>query len=223
MPWAGDTGWGSRWGQDRRDRLAYLAVLRRSSTYTLRAKVLRAVARRGGRGGWRSAAVGGARLLLWLPAALCVVLQLVQAHRSGCGVAPPAGWPGLPADMIDTDGKHRLASAPTPRSAAASAGRVAAWVTTDVLPVARLVVLAAAVGHFASTPLRSSPTTPGSTPMSAAGRPGTRSLRWVSGPLTAGAGQRGGPARRTGARTAGWPPSSACCPCWSRSGSTTPT
>ena len=38
------TAWGSRWGQSRRNRLAYLTMLRRSSAYNLRATAVRAVA-----------------------------------------------------------------------------------------------------------------------------------------------------------------------------------
>jgi signal transduction histidine kinase len=182
------SGWGSRWGQGRRDRLAYLAMLRRSSTYQLRATAVRCVA---------VAAVGAglvnsdrwlSALLLWLPAAVCVVLQLVQAHQERVD-SLPRRWPAtaLHADLSRKNGRHDIAVETYAEIAAGLLLVVlAAWVVTDLPPLLRLVMLAAAVGHFTSTACVIFTDHAWFNP-DERGRPAWHEmLRWVSGPLTAG-------------------------------------
>ncbi len=146
-------GWGSRWGQGRRDRLAYLAMLRRSSTYNLRSLALRVVA---------VAAVGAASvqseqwllaLALWLPAASLVVLQLAKARHEHAG-SLPRWWPAsaLYADVSHKNGRHDLAlETYTEMVAGLLLVAIASWVATDLPSPARVAALAAAVGHFVCT------------------------------------------------------------------------
>ena len=181
-------GWGSRWGQSRRDRLAYLTMLRRSSAYNLRATAVRAVA---------VAAVGTGVLhadrwllavALWLPAAVCVVLQLVEAHHERAE-SLPRRWPAtvLHAELSRKNGRHDIAVETYAEIASGLLLVVlTAWVVTDLPPLLRLLMLVAAVAHFASTACAIFTDHAWFNP-DEGGRPVWHEvLRWVSGPLTAG-------------------------------------
>jgi hypothetical protein len=181
------TAWGSRWGQSRRNRLAYLTMLRRSGAYNLRATAVRAVA---------VATVGTAALhsrswplalALCLPAAACVLLQLIQSHHERTESLPRL-WPAtvLYAEMSRKNGRHTIAV----ETYMEIVGGlllvvVAAWVVPDLPPLLRLVLLAAAVGHFACTACTIFTDHAWFNP-DERGRPAWHEvLRWVSGPLTA--------------------------------------
>lgn len=180
-------GWGSRWGQSRRDRLAYLAMLRRSSSYSLRSAALRAVALVVVATGAVHSDRWSLALLLWLPAAGCLALQLLQAHHERVG-STPRFWPAtaLHAELSRKNGRHDIAV----ETYVEIAGglllvALAAWVVTDVAPVLRLVLLAAAVGHFVCTTATIFTDHAWFNP-DERGRPVWHEvLRWVSGPLTA--------------------------------------
>ncbi|CAA9306396.1 MAG: hypothetical protein AVDCRST_MAG61-1461 [uncultured Friedmanniella sp.] len=146
-------GWGSSLGRRRRDRLAYLTILRRSSDYNLRATTLRGVA-------VLLIAVGVVvsehrwpALLLCLPAAAAVALQLLQAHHERAQSSPRL-WPltALQADIQRANGRHKM---PVETWCELVAGlllvAVPAWVATDLPPALRLGLLVAAVSSFAST------------------------------------------------------------------------
>jgi hypothetical protein len=180
--------WGSRWGQSRRNRLAYLTMLRRSSAYNLRSTALRTVA---------VSAVGTAALhsegwalalALCLPAAACVALQLLQSHHERTESLPRL-WPAtvLYAEMSRKNGRHTIAV----ETYMEIVGGlllvvVAAWVVPDLPPLLRLVLLVAAVGHFVCTACAIFTDHAWFNP-DERGRPVWHEvLRWVSGPLTAG-------------------------------------
>ena len=181
-------GWGSRWGQSRRDRLAYLTMLRRSSAYNLRATAVRAVA---------VAAVGTGvlhserwllGLLLWLPAVVVVALQLVQSHHERAASLPRL-WPAtaLHAELSRKNGRHDIA---VETYAEIVAGLLlvvlTSWVVTDLPDLLRLLLLVAAVGHFTSTACAIFTDHAWFNP-DERGRPvWHEALRVVSGPLTAG-------------------------------------
>ena len=147
------TGWGSSWGRHRRDRLAYLAVLRRSSTYNLRAASVRGLAVLLVGVGVVVSDHRWPALLLCLPAASCFALQLVQAHHERAQSAP-RHWPvtALQANVNRANGRHTV---PVETWLELVAGlllvAVPAWVATDLPPALRLGLLVAAVGSFAST------------------------------------------------------------------------
>lgn len=181
-------GWGSRWGQSRRDRLAYLTMLRRSSGYHLRSTVLRAAAVVTVAAGAVQSERWSLALLLWLPAASCVALQLLQAHHERAESAPRV-WPAtaLQAELSRKNGRHDIAV----ETYVEIAGglllvALAAWVVTDLPPALRLVLIAAAVGHFVCTTSAIFTDHAWFNP-DERGRPAWHEvLRWVAGPLTAG-------------------------------------
>ena len=119
---------------------------------------------------------------------MCVVLQLVQAHHERAE-SLPRRWPAtaLHADLSHKNGRHAIAvETYTEIGGGLLLVVVAAWVATDLPPALRLVVLAAAVGHFASTSCAIFTDHAWFNPAER-GRPGWHEvLRWVSGPLTAG-------------------------------------
>ena len=102
-------GWGSSLGRRRRDRLAYLTILRRSSDYNLRATTVRGVAVLVVAGGVVASEHRWPALLLCLPAAAVVALQLLQAHQERVQSTPRL-WPLtiLRADMQRTNGRHKM-------------------------------------------------------------------------------------------------------------------
>ena len=104
------TAWGSRWGQSRRNRLAYLTMLRRSSAYNLRSTAVRAVAVTGVGTAALHSEHWALALALCLPAAACVVLQLVQSHHERAESLPRL-WPAtaLYAEMSHKNGRHTIA------------------------------------------------------------------------------------------------------------------
>ncbi|GAA1426705.1 hypothetical protein GCM10009616_01930 [Microlunatus lacustris] len=181
-------GWGSRWGQSRRGRLAYLTMLRRSGTYALRSIALRAVVVVAVATGVVHSDHRLLALALWLPAAACVLLQLLQAHHERTG-STPRFWPAtaLHAELSRKNGRHDIAFETYVEIAGGLLLVVlAAWVVTDLPPLLRLVLLTAAVGHFACTACTIFTDHAWFNP-DERGRPVWHEvLRWVSGPLTAG-------------------------------------
>ena len=146
-------GWGSNWGHRRRDRLAYLTILRRSSLYNLRAATVRGVAFLVVGSGVLLSQHRWPALLLCLPAAACVVLQLLQSHHEHAHTRPRL-WPltALQANRSRANGHHTM---PVETWVEIAAGlllvAVPAWVATDLPPALRLALLVAAVSSVAST------------------------------------------------------------------------
>ncbi len=181
-------GWGSQWGRSRRDRLAYLAMLRRSSVYNLRSLSLRVVA---------VAAVGAASLnsrhwlavlVLCLPATACLVLQTVKARHEHAG-SLPRRWPAtaLYAEVSHKDGRHEL---PLETYTELVSGlllvAVASWVATDLPPLVRVVALAGAVGHLVCTSCAIFTDHAWYNPEEADRPVWHEVVRWFCGPVTAG-------------------------------------
>ena len=142
-------------GRQRRNRYAYLALLRRSSEYSLRSSAVRAVAvvvaaiaGTTSRWGWL-VALGCA-----VPALGCYLLWANERHMR-LGTRPRFWLSRLYLqNVVRTDGRHRL-SLGSYFDLAGSVLLIAApaWVATDAPVVARLIMLAAGTVFFVSSAL----------------------------------------------------------------------
>ncbi|HWJ52695.1 MAG TPA: hypothetical protein VNT24_04885 [Propionibacteriaceae bacterium] len=146
---------GARLSRHRRHRIAYLALLRRSSRYAMRTWLLRVIALVV----IATLSIGSSRSL---PAiALCLIaslgtflLWLDQWHTRQH--TEPRFWltKVYRHNIARTDGRHRLSLGSyieIPESCVLIA--IPSWVTTDLPLWARLIMLAAAVGFFISVAL----------------------------------------------------------------------
>lgn len=148
-------GLGSRLSQHRRSRIAYLALLRRSSAYTMKALrthiaaiLVVAVCSLGSRhAGWAIA--------LCLVASLGSSLLWTNERHLHRGTQPRT-WLSRAylRNAIDTDGRHRLSLGSyieIPEAFILIA--IPSWVTTDNLLWLRLIMLTAGMAFFVSTAL----------------------------------------------------------------------
>lgn len=146
-------GWGSSWGRRRRDRLAYLTVLRRSSAYNLRAATVRGVAVLVVGGGALLSQRRWPALLLCLPGGRLRGAPAAAVHHEHAHTRPRfCPLTALQANRSRANGHHTM---PVETWVEVAAGLllvgVLAWVTTDLPPALRLGLLVAAVSSVAST------------------------------------------------------------------------
>lgn len=181
-------GVGDRLGRSRRDRLAYLTMLRRSGPYNLRSTGVRSVMLLVLLGLSATSRQWHLALLLSLPALAAAAVQLLQAYREQTGSQSRLRLVlALRRNSRRTHGRHAIAW----QTHAEIVGGlllvvVASWVVTDAPPAARLAVLVAAAVHFASTSLAVFTDQAWYNPAEA-GRPLWHEVvRWLAAPVTAG-------------------------------------
>jgi signal transduction histidine kinase len=143
-----------RLGGHRRDRVAYIAMLRRSSRYNLRATAVRCVA--------VALVLGVAAterdvvaVLLCIPSLACCALQLLQhRHERDQTSSRLRLVAAHQRSTRRTDGRQRMPVGPYAEIVGGLLlAAVPAWVLTEVSSEVRLVLLAAAAAHFSSTAL----------------------------------------------------------------------
>ena len=148
-------GLGDRLGAHRRDRVAYVTVLRRSSRYNLGATLLRTAAAVGVLVLTGLVARDLLAVLLSLPAVGCAALQLVEHHHDRDESL--SRWWLVAAHQRSSRRTNGQQSMPLASWAEVVAGLlllvIPAWVVTDAPSWLRLVLLGAGVAHHCSTAL----------------------------------------------------------------------
>jgi signal transduction histidine kinase len=145
-------GLGARLSGRRRHRVAYLALLRRSSRYVMRTWLLRVVALTVIAGLSVMSARSALAIALCLVASLGTGLLWVNLQHTRRQTEPRFWLPrAYRRNLARTDGRHRLSLGSyieIPESFVLIA--IPSWVATDDPLWARLIMLAAAVGFFVS-------------------------------------------------------------------------
>jgi signal transduction histidine kinase len=144
-----------RWlGRHRRDRIAYIAMLRRSSRYNLRATAVRCVAVALVLG-LAAARRDPAAVLLCVPALGCCVLQLIEyRHERDQTLSRVRLVAAHQRSVRRTDGHQRMAVGPYAEIVGGLLlVAIPSWVVPEAPSGVRLLMLASAALHFASTSL----------------------------------------------------------------------